>query len=86
MRYLQCIDRKYCADATWETPQDLEVSEDFQVKNYPKCPYCGKTARPNVCMFEDNAWISHRYKFQKEKFNAFKKSIWKISQALLLLK
>ena len=49
------IDPQYC---TWQTP-------------LPKCPDCGGLARPNILMFNDHDWISHRTQQQQQRLYAW---------------
>lgn len=49
---LQCTNKK--CKTLWCLNERIEVDmETFSTKTFPKCPKCGKTARPNILMFFD---------------------------------
>ncbi len=41
----------------------------------PKCPYCGRVARPNILMFGDWSWVSLRTDAQEASFEAWLSSL-----------
>lgn len=48
-----------CSDHTWEAPVLETDLESFEVVGpLPGCPKCGAWARPNVCFFEDSAFVA----------------------------
>jgi NAD-dependent SIR2 family protein deacetylase len=68
IHFLQCLER--CTEAIW--PADdfhPEVDEDkCELLNVmPTCPQCGGIARPNILMFNDDGWISHRHEVQRAR-------------------
>ncbi len=60
IHHMQCIDG--CEGGVWPVSFVPNVDEDQcrLVTPLPRCPACGGVARPNVLMFWDNAWLSHR--------------------------
>lgn len=66
--HLQCTAR--CREEVWEAGElALEVDEEtFRARPpLPACPSCGAVARPNVLMFGDWLWVSHRTAAQEER-------------------
>ncbi len=70
IHHLQCVEP--CNDDIWDA-SDTEVivnKEKFVARPpLPRCPTCGKTARPNVLMFGDWLWLperSHRQSTRKK--------------------
>jgi NAD-dependent SIR2 family protein deacetylase len=60
-----------CTTATWrDTPPDLMIGlKTLQAfGELPHCPECGAVARPNVLMFNDDAWIADRTFEQQERY------------------
>lgn len=61
IHHLQCTDG--CGEAIWNADQ-IHVavdSETFRAKQpLPGCIHCGSLARPNILMFGDWGWLSHR--------------------------
>ena len=51
----------------------LEINnETFEAKEpLPVCPECGAVARPNILMFGDWNWLSHRSGEQSRNFNTY---------------
>lgn len=61
IHHLQCMEM--CGGRTWPasvfTPEVDE--ENCRLLNpLPRCPVCGGVARPNILLFWDDAWLSHR--------------------------
>jgi NAD-dependent SIR2 family protein deacetylase len=70
IHYMQCLTP--CSDDIWENDEIVEVELDsMRALNIPKCPRCGKVARPNILMFGDFSWISERSDRQSYRFNHF---------------
>lgn len=57
---LQCS--RACTDSTWSAA-GFEPVIDAQsarlVNAAPRCPHCGRIARPNILMFGDYDWVEH---------------------------
>ncbi|WP_321495231.1 Sir2 family NAD-dependent protein deacetylase [uncultured Desulfobacter sp.] len=70
IHHLQCV--QPCSSSIWEIG-DAEVNVDMEVftatGELPKCPNCGGLARPNILMFGDWNWISHRSDQQGERLH-----------------
>lgn len=60
LQHLQCTER--CHDIWLAGDLDLQVDlENFRANGeLPTCPSCGSLARPNILMFGDYSWRSHR--------------------------
>ena len=43
----------------------------FRALDWPHCPQCGATARPNILMFGDWGWDASRTQAQEARFEAF---------------
>lgn len=69
INHLQCS--VPCSSDIWEA-QNLNIEIDkelFEAKApYPTCPKCGAIARPNILMFGDWNWLSHRSENQSSNF------------------
>jgi NAD-dependent SIR2 family protein deacetylase len=67
---LQCMGP--CRGAIWEdrTPVEIDLAT-MRARRIPRCPACGDVARPNILMFGDDGWISHRTEQQRRRFEAF---------------
>lgn len=61
IHHMQCI--APCRKHVWSA-DDLEpMTDDAHCEwtgDLPTCPYCGKLARPNILMFNDDGWLSLR--------------------------
>lgn len=70
IHYMQCLTP--CSDDIWENDEIVEVGLDsMRALNIPKCPRCGKVARPNILMFGDFSWLSERSDRQSYRFSSF---------------
>lgn len=72
IHYLQCLDS--CSDDTW--PADAFVPDVDErrclLRNAPpRCPSCGRLARPNILMFGDGDWSSSRQFVQESRQRAW---------------
>jgi NAD-dependent SIR2 family protein deacetylase len=69
IHFLQCVEP--CGSAIWEVGDTaLTVDEDLfeAAEPLPLCRHCGRTARPNVLMFNDWNWVSARSDLQRDRF------------------
>jgi NAD-dependent SIR2 family protein deacetylase len=67
--FLQCADS--CTDRIWPAEGTaVEVDENTIRARppLPKCVQCGGLARPNILMFGDGGWISHRSDAQQRRY------------------
>ncbi|NOX90293.1 MAG: NAD-dependent deacetylase [Calditrichaeota bacterium] len=70
IHHLQCVEP--CTNEIRSADEvEIEIdAETFRAKPpLPECPYCGNLARPNILMFNDWSWISHRTDEQEERLN-----------------
>lgn len=67
IHYLQCITP--CCQAIWPaTDFNPIVSEStcLLLNELPRCPSCGAIARPNIMMFDDEAWLDNQEQQQSK--------------------
>lgn len=60
-----------CRKETWrEEPLALDIDlETMQAGGrLPRCPHCGRVARPNVLLFDDGAWVSKDRDSQRGRY------------------
>ena len=70
IHHLQCT---RCGSGIWSA-EEVEVPIDrerFRALEWPRCPRCGATARPNILMFGDWGWDASRTEAQEERFEDF---------------
>jgi NAD-dependent SIR2 family protein deacetylase len=79
---LQCQQQQPCADGkTWdaapEACDDLAIDLDALEAHgsLPVCPRCGQTARPNILMFNDTAWVDAATRVQMQAFERWKSAV-----------
>jgi NAD-dependent SIR2 family protein deacetylase len=68
IHYLQCL--QPCAEAVWPADGVAPVVDESRCEltsPFPRCPRCGRTARPNILMFGDWSWISKRQDLQEAR-------------------
>ncbi len=76
IHHLQCS--ILCIDDIWPADNiSVEINmEKFEAKDpLPKCRHCGAIARPNILMFGDWEWISHRTAGQEFRFERWLEKI-----------
>lgn len=69
---LQCIEP--CRDEIWRADAfEPRIDEDrcLLMNEPPKCPHCGKLARPNILMFGDMRWNPRRAQGQRAALEAW---------------
>jgi NAD-dependent SIR2 family protein deacetylase len=61
IHHLQCSTP--CNEKIWSA-ESLQIAIDPESMRaqppFPCCPFCGRIARPNILMFGDSLWLSHR--------------------------
>ena len=70
IHYMQCSSP--CCETTWSAENiHIEVDEETMKASdpLPKCPACGRVARPNILMFGDWNWIPTRTQDQQFRFH-----------------
>ena len=79
IQHWQCTDD--CLGRIWAAPAELPFTVDSATCRaggaLPKCPHCGALARPNILMFGDDSWQSHRTQRLDRAFD-----VWLETQAL----
>ncbi|KXO86821.1 NAD-dependent deacetylase [Acinetobacter venetianus] len=72
IHHLQCL--KSCQQEIWSA-DDISPKIDHQecqwLGELPRCPHCGHLARPNILMFDDYDWLSHRHHLQGQRLDHF---------------
>ncbi|MDF1579382.1 MAG: NAD-dependent deacetylase [Desulfuromonadales bacterium] len=70
IHHLQCTTP--CSSNIWPHNEEIPVNtETMRAGHIPACRHCRTTARPNILMFGDYAWISNRTARQEERFDSF---------------
>jgi NAD-dependent SIR2 family protein deacetylase len=70
IHHLQCLEP--CCGTIWPNDEQVPVDrETMRALHIPLCPRCGGVARPNILMFGDWSWISHRTRDQEMRFDRF---------------
>lgn len=73
IHHFQCTGSKN--HGIWDAPHEhVQVDmENFKAQEpFPKCPECGKIARPNIMMFGDWDYLSSRSDAQMKRFGRWK--------------
>jgi NAD-dependent SIR2 family protein deacetylase len=86
IHHLQCT--RSCTDEIWDAcNENITVEETtFRAQEpLPRCKNCRALARPNVLMFGDWSWLSHRTDAQQERFAAWLKELAKSSANLVVI-
>lgn len=66
IHHLQCA--HWRTDDTWSAEGFAPVVDEASgllTNEPPGCPHCGGLARPNILMFGDASWLSHRAALQR---------------------
>lgn len=71
-------------DATRETV-NLDESIFRAVEPLPQCRHCSALARPNILMFNDWSWLSHRSDAQQGRFDVWLNGLAKASAKLVVI-
>ncbi len=69
IHFLQCVDG--CTDAIWSAAETTVLVDENTLRArppLPQCIRCGQLARPNILMFGDGGWISHRSDEQQRRY------------------
>lgn len=76
IHHLQCLDG--CMADIWSAedfhPQ-VDEKSGLLISDLPRCPCCGEVARPNILMFGDGGWLSHRSELQEANLKAWRRNI-----------
>jgi NAD-dependent SIR2 family protein deacetylase len=70
IHHLQCTIP--CTNAIWDNHEEIPVDvATMRATRLPACRRCGRTARPNILMFGDYAWLPDRTRAQERRFDEF---------------
>jgi NAD-dependent SIR2 family protein deacetylase len=76
IHHLQCTGP--CRDAIWPA-DDVEPVIDpatcLMTPPLPRCPHCGRLARPNILMFGDGRWLAARTDDQYARFTHWRAQV-----------
>jgi NAD-dependent SIR2 family protein deacetylase len=70
INFLQCADG--CSDAIWPAADTVVAVDEETIRArppLPRCIHCGQLARPNILMFGDRGWHSHRSDEQERRYH-----------------
>ncbi|NIA55211.1 NAD-dependent deacetylase [Massilia sp. TW-1] len=76
IHHLQCTGP--CGDAIW--PADtvdplVDPATCLMAPPLPRCPHCGRLARPNILMFGDGRWLDDRTMRQYERLERWRRHV-----------
>lgn len=74
IHHLQCLD--VCENKIWNADQIQPRIDHVHCEwldELPQCPYCLSLARPNILMFDDYDWLSHRTDQQRQNLEQWLK-------------
>ena len=86
IHHLQCS--RPCTDKIWEADNvtvNIESNNFRALEPLPRCLNCGAVARPNISMFDDASWVSHRTDAQHERYVAWLKPLVRSTWAKLVV-
>lgn len=70
IHHLQCT--VPCKRNIWPNDAQFVIDETtMRATEAPLCPACSRTARPNILMFGDYAWLHQRTQEQEDRFDTF---------------
>jgi NAD-dependent SIR2 family protein deacetylase len=76
IHFLQCLEP--CGNDIWSAEAfvpDVDENQCSLRGAMPRCPHCGRLARPNVFMFGDGGWLETRAKTQAARLDAWLSSL-----------
>jgi NAD-dependent SIR2 family protein deacetylase len=76
IHFLQCADG--CTEAIWPAADTVVEVDGETIRArppLPQCIHCGQLARPNILMFGDSGWLSHRSDDQERRYHDWLESI-----------
>ncbi|HXP62292.1 MAG TPA: Sir2 family NAD-dependent protein deacetylase [Dongiaceae bacterium] len=86
IHHFQCA--RSCTDEIWDAAAEavnLEESTFHALEPSPRCRHCPALARPNILMFDDGSWLSHRADAQREPFAQWLDGLAKSSVSLAIV-
>lgn len=85
--HFQCTGSCY-SDEIWDADSEtvtIEESTFRALEPLPKCKECPALARPNILMFGDWSWLSHRTDAQQARFDIWANTLAKSSAKLVVI-
>jgi NAD-dependent SIR2 family protein deacetylase len=86
IHHFQCCNP--CTDNIWSAA-DIDIKVDLDTFKafdpLPLCPNCGGLARPNILMFGDWEWISHRTSTQENRLKLWLENLTEIDSKLVII-
>lgn len=76
IHHLQCMN--VCTNDIWSADAFVPVIDAANcqmISELPRCPHCGRVARPNILMFNDSEWVSVRTDRQDFRYDAWLKRV-----------
>ena len=76
IHFLQCLAE--CTDDIWPADEFIPQIDEATCRlmsEFPTCRKCGSIARPNILMFGDGGWVSHRSDQQENAQRAWLESL-----------
>lgn len=70
IHHLQCLST--CCDSIWPADDflpEVDTEKCLLRSEFPRCPYCGNLARPNILMFGDWGWLDGRSDQQQQNLD-----------------
>jgi NAD-dependent SIR2 family protein deacetylase len=77
-----------CTDEIWDADSEtvtIEESTFRALEPLPKCKTCPAVARPNILMFGDWSWLSHRTDAQQQRFDMWANTLAESSAKLVVI-
>lgn len=66
-----------CTERVWSADGIKPVTDDDEctwIGDLPGCPQCGRLARPNIVMFNDETWVPPRQSLQRLNWDVWRKN------------
>lgn len=84
IHHLQCSIP--CNSSIWKAEESPAVDHGSMraIGELPRCPSCGRVARPNILMFEDGAWLDSRTDAQEKRYYGWLRSLGRSSRLVIL--
>ena len=86
IHHFQCAGS--CTDEIWDAAGEavnIEESTFRALEPLPRCRHCPALARPNILMFDNSSWLSHRADAQRERFAQWLDGLAKSSARLAIV-
>jgi NAD-dependent SIR2 family protein deacetylase len=79
IHFLQCMGM--CDGNIWPATTfkpEVDARQCRLINPMPRCPVCGGIARPNILMFSDSSWLSHRSADRRYSLDSWFNSVPKL--------